>query len=201
MHTPASVRRRRSQVFVEIPPSPFHSSVSRSESTSVAGHTPFKAVPVNVDSRPNASSSSAKMKRKAPDDAQKVPKDAGDVQLPRPKKPKTENALNGSVVKKNDKTPKEVTKGSRDAAGEGDASSSKTPPRNCHQCARTMEPDSQSFFRGRVRHLTASWVVCRLGAVHLQAPQRSTVCSQVLQTLHAQQIWPGYRRDQEDFSQ
>ena len=121
-------------------------------------NTPFKAVPVNVDSPSKASSS--KLKRKAMDDVDdthKNLKDTSELKQPRPKKTKTENAPD-AVAKKPAKAKDVVaqTAASADCAG---ASGPKPPPRNCHQCARSYDnPESMcsvSFSRWSMTLTTA----------------------------------------------
>ena len=137
MSTPASTRRRRSQVFVEIPTSPLLSTVSRSGV--VVDTTPFKAVPVNVDTQHAESPSTSKqLKRKTPDDLQKSIKDASDVQQSRPKKQKLENASDAMPKKPKVKADKALTEGAEASTDP------KPPPTNCHQCARTViQPESE----------------------------------------------------------
>ncbi|KAM5540200.1 hypothetical protein V8D89_006019 [Ganoderma adspersum] len=138
MDTPASALRRKSQVFVEIPPSPLHSA--RSTMASRAGlqadmHTPFKTVATNVDNHPSPSISSASLKRKSPDASHDMPKSNDDPQPPKTKKTKTENPSKKDAPVK--KTPK-ITNAS-DAPVTPKSKPSDGTIR-CHQCARLVDP-------------------------------------------------------------
>ncbi|PIL35898.1 hypothetical protein GSI_01558 [Ganoderma sinense ZZ0214-1] len=138
MHTPASALRRKSQVFVEIPPSPLHSA--KSAMVNRAGlqvSTPFKTVATNVDNLPSPSTASASLKRKSPDASHDMPKSNDDPQPPKAKKTKAENpSTKDAPVKKTTKTTN---------ASDGPTTPKSKPSDGtlrCHQCARLVDPSA-----------------------------------------------------------
>ena len=141
MDTPASALRRKSQVFVEIPPSPLHSA--RTTIASRAGlqadmHTPFKSVATNVDNHPSPPISSASLKRKSPDASHDMPRSNDDPQPPKTKKTKTENPSKKDAPVK--KSPK-ITNASDAPATPKSKPSDGTI--RCHQCARLVDPSGK----------------------------------------------------------
>ncbi len=140
MNTPASVLRRKSQVFVEIPPSPLHSAKSAmANRAGLQATTPLKTAAINVNKHPSSSISSASLKRKSPDASHDMPKSNNDPQSPKAKKTKIENpSKTDAVVKKTTK----ITN-----ASDGPATPKSTPKSKlsdgtlrCHQCARLVDP-------------------------------------------------------------
>ncbi|TBU61621.1 hypothetical protein BD310DRAFT_920405 [Dichomitus squalens] len=127
MDTPASVLRRRSQVFVEIPPSPLHSVMGQRASQA---NTPFKAVPTNVDNLPSPSGSPS-LKRKLPDASDDTLKPNDEHQPPKAKKPKTENPF------KQDAPTKKLANASNAGAQKSKVNDGSL---RCHQCARLVGP-------------------------------------------------------------
>ncbi|KAI1795662.1 hypothetical protein LXA43DRAFT_1167161 [Ganoderma leucocontextum] len=134
MNTPASVLRRKSQVFVEIPPSPLHSTKSAIAIRGLQANAPFKTVATNMDNHPSPSTSSASLKRKSPDASHDMPESNDDPQPPKVKKTKTENSSKKDAAVK--KTPKSTN------ASDGLAISKSKPgdgTLRCHQCARLFD--------------------------------------------------------------
>ena len=140
MDGPASARRRRSQVFVEIPPSPLHSARSTMGQRASQPTTPFKTVPMNVDSLPSPPTSSASLKRKSPDASHDMSMPHDEHQPPKAKKPKTENAP------KQDSTAQKTTKALSASEHTGpDKSQANDGRLRCHQCARLFDPSGKNF--------------------------------------------------------
>ncbi|RDX39477.1 hypothetical protein OH76DRAFT_1491109, partial [Lentinus brumalis] len=138
MDRPSAARRRKSQVFVEIPPSPLTAKSAKADRAGPPQSTPLKAVPINVHNAPSRASTSSQLKRKLPEDAHTTTKQKDDAQAPRPKKSKTENAEAAASVKKPSKTVKADTD-SRDAAKVAEG------PVRCHQCSRQMLPEDMAL--------------------------------------------------------
>ncbi len=137
MDRPASAaRRRKSQVFVEIPPSPFTAKSGKADRAGPPESTPLKAVAINVDNAPSPASTTSQLKRKSPEDAHTTTKQKDDAQAPRLKKSKTENAEAATSAKKPSNTGKADTD-SRDAAKVVEG------PVRCHQCSRQMLPEGE----------------------------------------------------------
>ncbi|RDX47964.1 hypothetical protein OH76DRAFT_1419368, partial [Lentinus brumalis] len=134
MDRPSAARRRKSRVFVEIPPSPFTAKSGKADRAGPPESTPLKAVAINVDNAPSPASTSSQLKRKLPDDAHTTTEQKDDAQAPRPKKSKAENAEAAASAKKPSKTVKADTD-SRDAAKVVGGLM------RCHQCSRQMLPE------------------------------------------------------------
>ncbi|KAI0705095.1 hypothetical protein C8T65DRAFT_577776 [Cerioporus squamosus] len=138
MDRPASAaRRRKSQVFVEIPPSPLTAKSGKADRIGPES-TPLKAVAINVDNAPSPASTSSQLKRKTPDDMRTTAKQTDDTQPPRPKKTKTENADASVAAKKPSKSVKATT-------DTGDASRPVEGLVRCHQCSRQMLPTDMAL--------------------------------------------------------
>lgn len=141
MNRPVSAaRRRKSQVFVEIPPSPHISKSGKTDRAGLPESTPLKAVVMNVDNAPSSSSASAsnQLKRKSPDEEKThtMAKHRDDAQAPRPKKPKTEHASKPDTASSAKKNPKSIEQ----TADIGDTSNAGKGLVRCHQCSRQMLP-------------------------------------------------------------
>lgn len=136
MNTPASALRRKSQVFVEIPPSPLVSSRSGGGNHRVPHeNTPLKAVAMNVD-HPEPSSSSPtsnKLKRKSMGAPQTDHEGEGDARPPHSKKLKTDarSKTNGAA----DPAGKSGKGGKTEKKSDGQENTVR-----CHQCTRQSEP-------------------------------------------------------------
>ncbi|OJT06965.1 hypothetical protein TRAPUB_2166 [Trametes pubescens] len=136
MNTPASALRRKSQVFVEIPPSPLVSSRSGGGNHRVQQeNTPLKAVAMNVD-HPEPSSSSPtsnKLKRKSMGATQTDHEDEGGVRPPKSKKAKIDAHSKANGV------AEPTGKSGKGAKAEKKSDGQENTVR-CHQCTRQSEP-------------------------------------------------------------
>ncbi|KAI0369689.1 hypothetical protein BV20DRAFT_1020417 [Pilatotrama ljubarskyi] len=130
MDRPASALRRKSQVYVEIPPSPLTSKFGVVNPRVQQEHTPLRAVAMNIDHEEPSSTSptSNKLKRKSMD-ASNGTKDA--VQPPKSKRPKTDAGSEGES-----RTTGQAGKSAKaDKAAEAQESHVR-----CHQCTRQYDP-------------------------------------------------------------
>ncbi|KAI0355707.1 hypothetical protein OH77DRAFT_1511521 [Trametes cingulata] len=137
MDRPASALRRKSQVFVEIPPSPLTSRSGLANPRVPQENTPLRAVAMNIDHEEPASSSptSNKLKRKSMD-ASVGAQDA--VLAPKTKKAKTDGHPEGTSVTtdKNGKSTKaEKTSEAQDNYV------------RCHQCTRQYDPSGNAIIQ------------------------------------------------------
>ncbi|KAH9892790.1 hypothetical protein C8Q73DRAFT_73105 [Cubamyces lactineus] len=136
MDRPTSALRRKSQVFVEIPPSPFLSSKSSNAHPRIQPETPLKAVTMNVDHVQTSSPSSIandalnKLKRKSMGSAQDH-----------------QDAESGLQTK----TKKQKTDSHGEEGAQGKKSKAKRPDQSadaqqetvrCHQCTRQVAHDA-----------------------------------------------------------
>ncbi|RPD54734.1 hypothetical protein L226DRAFT_560379 [Lentinus tigrinus ALCF2SS1-7] len=180
----SAARRRRSQVFVEIPTSPLTTKSGKADRTGPPEGTPLKAVVMNVDNAPSSSAStSSQLKRKSPEESQPhtMEKQKDDAQAPRPKKPKTENASRSDA-----KAPaKKPSNSAKDATNTGDASKAVEGLLRCHQCSRQMLPADMALcsFK-RPNGQRCSFRYCKscvrnryqqdFLAIHARSPQNAT---------------------------
>ncbi|KAI0335003.1 hypothetical protein GY45DRAFT_1358661 [Cubamyces sp. BRFM 1775] len=136
MDRPASALRRKSQVFVEIPPSPFLSSKSGNAHPRIQPETPLKAVTMNVDhvepsSPPSITNNTPNgLKRKSMGTAQDYQEVEAGVQA-KTKKQKTNGQ--GEEVTHGKKSRAKRSDHSTDAQGE---------TVRCHQCTRQVVHDA-----------------------------------------------------------
>ncbi|KAI0744216.1 hypothetical protein C8Q80DRAFT_885422 [Daedaleopsis nitida] len=133
MDTPASARRRKSQVFVQVPPSPYSTNSGKDDRADHPGNTPLKAVAMNVDNPPSPAS---RLKRKTMEESPAI-KTKEDAQPPRPKKTKTDKSEKPDHPSKQDTASKKRTDSARTT--EGDASHADQDLVRCHQCARKFD--------------------------------------------------------------
>ncbi|KAI0665936.1 hypothetical protein C8Q78DRAFT_1083504 [Trametes maxima] len=145
MDIPASALRRKSQVFVEIPPSPLVSSKTGSANPRVLqNNTPLKVVAMNVDQVEDTALAETSKKRKRKSmGASGASKDGQEgAQSPKPKKSKTDPHTEQEAI--TETRGKEV----KEHRAEKKPELSEDAVR-CHQCARQYEPSD-------VMHCTAT---------------------------------------------
>lgn len=138
MDKPASAHRRKSQVFVEIPPSPLVSSRSGGANPRAPQeNTPLKTVAMNVDhpEPPTSSPTSNKLKRKSMG-APHSEHEGDGTRPPKSKKPKTD------ARSKPDATADTAGMSAKGPKGKKSTDSQENTLR-CHQCTRQFEPSSK----------------------------------------------------------
>ncbi|KAI8993888.1 hypothetical protein BD414DRAFT_576506 [Trametes punicea] len=136
MERPMSALRRKSQVYVEIPPSLIISSKSsRADRVVQQENTPLRAVAINVDRDKHPPSSTSKpLKRKSLDTSQGDCEVKHNPSQPKFKKAKTEDPTK-SVVSG------EVAKTAKASAVQQSAKPQQDTVR-CHQCTRQVDPSA-----------------------------------------------------------
>ncbi|OSD07103.1 hypothetical protein PYCCODRAFT_1456638, partial [Trametes coccinea BRFM310] len=137
MDKPASAQRRKSQVYVQIPPSPLvpPKSIGAGNTRVPQDNTPLKAVAMNVDyAEPSASSPTSKpQKRKSMDAPQAGQETSADHAPPKAKKAKT------NIHTERTNNTGGVGQTTQDSVA-GKACGALPNAGRCHQCARLVEP-------------------------------------------------------------
>lgn len=129
MDNPASAAgRRKSQVFVQIPPSPYSIKSTKGDRADDPENTPLKTVAMNVD---KPSSTVGSTKRKAVEEPPDMTDQKDDTQAPRSKKTKTEQVSKAGPADKKGAKSMKLAGDARDAS-----KAEKTPAVRCHQCTR-----------------------------------------------------------------
>ncbi|KAH9942475.1 uncharacterized protein BXZ73DRAFT_41158 [Epithele typhae] len=133
MSTPAPVRRRKSQAFVELAHSPSQPSASASgfADPKRIGHTPSKGAAANVAT---SSAAPSGVKRKQREEIASMSKDKNEVP-PSAKKVKRDGV--------SDAPAKKIKEAIKDTTNVMDAPDSDSPRKlYCHQCARSFQLDN-----------------------------------------------------------
>ncbi|KAI0630129.1 hypothetical protein C8Q77DRAFT_243894 [Trametes polyzona] len=132
MERPSSALRRKSHVFVEIPPSPLTSAKSSSANPRAQQeNTPLKSVAMNVDPVDTSPTRPNKLKRKSMDAPQT--EQTADARPPKSKKPKTEARA---------RPEDSMAAGEKKEKGQRRKSDSIADTVYCHQCARRYDPSA-----------------------------------------------------------